>query len=132
MLRKFVCAAVIVVAGLGVAAADEFQALITKVDGNKVTFKKVTKKASKGNPAEYDAEKTLPTATNVKVNQGKFNADTKKLEAGDPIEGGLKNEMFTATKLGEKGKTATIHTDADNKNITEIIIGGKKGKKGGA
>jgi hypothetical protein len=129
MLRKFVCAGVILVIGLGVAMADEFQAMITKVDGNNITFKKVLKKAAKGQPAEYDAEKTLPAATNVKVSKGKFNADTKKLEAGDAIESGLKNEMFSKIKLEEKGVGATITTDADNKTITEIITGGKGKKK---
>ena len=40
MLRKFVCAAAIVVSGFGVVLADEFQATISKVDSGKITFKK--------------------------------------------------------------------------------------------
>jgi hypothetical protein len=129
MLRKFVCAAVIMVIGLGVAVADEFQALITGVDGNKITYKKVLKKATKTEKAEYDDAKTLPAATNVKVSKGSFNKETKKVEAGDAIENGLKNEMFSKTKLEEKGVNATITTDDDNKNITAIKIGGGKKKK---
>jgi hypothetical protein len=118
MLRKFVGAAVIVVIGLGVAMADEFGAVITKVDGDKVTFKK----AKKG---EVGEEMTLPVTANAKITKGTFNTETKKLEAGDAIESGLKNEQFT--KIGEKGLRATITTDADNKNITAITVG--KGKK---
>ena len=119
MLRKFVCAAVIVVIGFGVALADEFGAIISKVDGNKITFKKFMK-------GEQGEETTLPVTADAKVTKGKFNADTKKLEAGDPIESGLKNEQFT--KIGEKGLRVTITTDADNKHITAISVGGGKKK----
>jgi hypothetical protein len=121
MLRKFVCAAVITVVGLSFAMADEFQAIISKVDGNKVTFKK----AKKG---EVGDDMTLPVTADAKITKGKFNADTKKLEAGDAVADGLKNEMFTKTT--DKGVRATITTDADNKNITAITVGGGgKGKK---
>src|SRR5438270_13505694 len=117
MLRKLVCAAVIVVIGFGVAMADEFTAIITKVEGNKVTFQKAkfdpdTKKLEKG------AEMTLPVKADAKITKGKFNAETKKLEADEPIENGLKNDVFT--KIGEKGRFASITTDASNKNITAI------------
>ena len=126
MLRKLVCAAVILVIGFGVAMADEFTAIITKVDGNKVTFQKAkfdpdTKKL------ERSAETTLPVTADAKITKGKFNQDTKKLEAGDPIESGLKSEVFT--KIGEKGQFATITTDANNKNITAISTGGFGKKK---
>jgi hypothetical protein len=120
MLRKFVCAAVIVVIGLGVVMADEFNAVITKVDGNKVTFRKGKK----------DSEETTLTVTaDAKIVKGsKYNKDTKKYDVTDPLESGLKNEMFSKTKLEEKGVFATITTDADNKHITAITVG-KKGKK---
>jgi hypothetical protein len=126
MLRKLVCAAVIVVIGFGVAMADEFTAIILKVDGNKVTFTKAkfnpdTKKLEKGD------EMTLPVTADAKITKGKFNPETKKLDAGEPIENGLKNDMFT--KIGEKGQFASITTDADNKHITAIRTGGFKKKK---
>ena|ERR1022692_3761627 len=123
MLRKFVCAAVIVVIGLSVAMADEFGAIITKVDGNKITFKK----AKKG---EVGDEMTLPVTADAKIMKGKFNADTKKLEPDVAIDNGLKNEMFST--IGDKGVAATITTDADNKKITAITTGKKGGKKKGA
>jgi hypothetical protein len=120
MLRKFVCAAVVVVVGLGVAMADEFGAVITKVDGNKVTFQKV-KKGEKSDPM------TLPVKAGAKITKGMFNKDTKKFEAGDAIDTGLKNEMFTKIDA-EKGLAVRITTDEDNKNITAITVGGKKKK----
>jgi hypothetical protein len=112
MLRKVLCAAVVLGLCVGITLADEIRAVITKVDGDKVTFTEFKDK-------EKGAEKTLP-ATGAKVVQGKFNPDTKKLEAGDPIEQGLKNAMFT--KIGEKGLFSTLVTDADNKKITEIRV----------
>ena len=127
MLRKMVCAGVILVCGLGVALADEFRATITKVDGNNVTFTKRAKKGEKGESM------TLPVAKSVKVLNGKYNQDTKKVEAGEPLAGGLTNEKLTS--IGEKGQAAVITTSDDGKTITEILItkgGGRKGKKGGA
>jgi len=108
---------------VGMSFADEIRGVITKVEGGKVTFSKVTfdketKKIDKG------PEQTLPVADGVKVSKGTFNKDTKKVEAGDALEGGLKNEVFT--KVGEKGIPATIVTDADNKKITGIIISARK------
>src|SRR6266481_6714082 len=122
MLRRVVGAVVVLVLCVGITVAEEIRALITKVDGNNVTFTEMKGKGEKGE------SKTLPVADNVKVVKGKFNKETKKLEAGDPIDDGLKNDMFSKDKLGEKGKGAVIVTDDDGKKITEIRIGGG-GKK---
>ena len=129
MLRKMVCAGVILVCGLSVALADEFRAVITKVEGNNVTFYKRVKGQQKGEKGEA---MTLPAAKSVKVANGKFNQDTKKVEAGEPLAGGLTNERLSS--IGEKGQQATIITSDDGKTITEILItkgGGRRGKKGG-
>jgi|SRR5438270_13313925 len=121
MVRKLVCAMILLVFCVGVTLADEIRAIIIKVDGNKVTFAESKGKGERGE------EKTLPVASEVKVVKGKFNRDTKKLEAGDAIDQGLKNEMFS--RIGEKGMRATIVTDDDNKKITEIRVGGGGKKK---
>lgn len=121
MLRKVISAMVMLVLCMGITMADEIRAIITKVDGDKITFAENKGKGEKG------AEKTLPVADGVKVLKGKFNQDTKKLEAGDALEGGLKNELFS--KIGEKGVQATVVTDGDNKKITEIRVGGGRKKK---
>ncbi len=117
MLRKLLLAGFTLTVFVGIAMSDEMRVAIMKVDGTNITY----------NASKKDAkveDKTMPVADDVKVFKGKFNADTKKLEAGDAIEGGLKNEMFT--KIGEKGLRATIITDADNKKIVEIRVGGGK------
>ncbi len=115
MLRKVFCAAAVLVLCVGLGLADEIRAVITKVDGNNVTFAEVKGK-------ERGPEKTMPVADNLKVVKGKLNEETKKIEAGEALDAGLKNEMFT--KIGEKGVRATIITDADNKKILEIRVGG--------
>jgi len=119
MLRKFVCAAVIVVIGLGVAMADDFGANISKIDGGKVTFKK-------GKKGEAGEEMTLPVSANVKVTKGgTFDKDTKKIVDAVAVAEGLKSDLLS--KIGEKGVRARITTDADNKTITAIhIMAGKK------
>ena len=117
-MRRIVSAVVVLGLFVGIAMADEIRAIIIKVDGDKVTFAENKGKGERGD------EKTLPVSDKVKVVKGKFNQETKKLEAGDKIENGLKNEMFS--KIGEKGMRAVIITDKDNKNITEIRVGGGK------
>jgi hypothetical protein len=123
MLRKVVCAAVILVLSVGVVFADEINAVITKVEGNKITFAPIE---GKGKDAKKGEEKTMPVARDVKIVKGKFNKETKTIEAGDEIAGGLKSKMFA--EISEKGIRAQIITDDDNKRIKEIRIrgGGKK------
>jgi hypothetical protein len=118
MLRKLLSGAVILTVCVGFTLADEISALIYKVDGGKVTFKE-----NKGRGMDPGPEKTLPVSKDVKVLTGKFDMDTKKLVGGDPIENGLKNEMFTKIDA-EKGLRGTVVTDKDNKEITEIRVGG--------
>ena len=120
MVRKLLGVALLFTAGVGFCLADEIRAVITKVDGGNITFAESKGKGERG------PEKTLPTADALKVVKGKFNQETKKLEAGEALDAGLKNEVFT--KIGEKGVRATIITDADNKKITEIRVGGGRKK----
>jgi hypothetical protein len=118
LMRRVVIASTILLIGVGAVTADTFRAVITKVDGNNVTFAKTMKKGEKGE------EMTL-SAQGAKVFKGKFDKETKKVSAGDPLEGGLSNEVFFKSK---KGVFVTITTEGDK--ITEIIVaGGKKGKK---
>src|SRR5687767_2506008 len=116
MLRKMVCAGFVVAVTFSLAAAEEFNASIRKVDGNKITFVKGQKKDVKGEEA------TMEAAADVKVLTAKFNKEEKKVEAGEALPGGLKNERFK--NIGEKGIGARIITDADNKKIVEIRVFG--------
>jgi hypothetical protein len=116
MLRKLLCATILLLSCIGVTFADEIRAIILKVEGNEVTFAQSKGKGERGEP------KKLPVADNVKVVHGKFNRETKKMEAGEAIESGLKNEIFSSEKIGEKGMRATVVTDDENKKITEIRV----------
>ena len=131
MFRKQVFALVVMVAAIGFVAAEEFQATITKVDGDKITYQKY-KKGMKGKKGEKDGDPvTVTVAKDAKIVKGKFNPDAKKLEAGDAIEGGLKSDTF-AKASEEKGVTVRITTDDDSKKVTQIMLfqfGGGKGKK---
>lgn len=123
MIRKLICAMVVMFVGIGFVMADELRGVITKVDGNKITFQK-TKKVDK--KAENDGEPiTVEVAKDAKINTGK-GAKGGKVDVGDAIEGGLKNEMFT--KLPGKGLPAQITTTDGNKSVTAIVVlqGGKK------
>jgi hypothetical protein len=124
MLRKMVCLAVVLTLSAGIVFADDFTALVTKVEGNKVTFYPFE---FKGKDSKKGDEKTMKVAKGVKVVNGKFNKETKMLEAGDEIEGGLKHKMFR--DIPEKGYFARISTDDDNKSIKEIRVFSFKKKK---
>ena len=110
-MRKLVAVALLLVFGTTVAFADEFFARITKIDGNKITFKQKEKE-----------EATLTAADNVKVQIGKFNFKEKKFEDLKDIDGGLKSEKLTSGKA-----FARITTEGDK--ITQIAIGSFGGKK---
>jgi hypothetical protein len=123
MLRKCVFAFVVVTFSVGVLCADTFPALITKVDGNKVTFKKGMKGEDK--KTTYDEKTTTMTAAkNVEV-QAKKKGETMT------IEGGLKGVLFSAEAISKSKKggiPVIITTEGDS--ITKVMIaGGKGGKK---
>jgi len=115
-MRKFVCAATVVVLALGVALADDFAGAITKVDGKKVTVKK----GKDGEAKEY----TVASDVKVVYVKGKVKKGEKP-EAGDVVSEGLKNEAFS--KAGDKAVGAYFTTN-DKGEITHIYL--KKGKKG--
>jgi hypothetical protein len=119
MLRKVIAASFVLVLSVGVVFADELRGVITKVDGNKITFYESKGKGQKGE------EQTFTAAKKVKVVQGKFNKETKSVEAGDELEGGLTNKRFT--NISEKGVRALIVTEG--KKITEIRVFGRGKKK---
>jgi hypothetical protein len=114
------------VVGVGFVMAEEWNGIITKVDGDKITFQK-TKKVNKKNENDGDPV-TISVTKDAKIAKGMFDKETKKIVAGDAIEGGLKADVFT--KASDKGVAARVTTDADNKNVTQILVtGGKKKAK---
>lgn len=125
MVRKLVCALFVMTVGIGFVIADEFNATITKVDGDKITYQKFKKAAKKGEAPEKDGDAVTISAKGAKVLQGKFDKDAKKFVAGDAVEGGLTSETFK----NEKGVAARITTDGDNKTVTQILVTGGKKKK---
>jgi hypothetical protein len=118
MLRRVLSAAIVMVICVGIAMADEIRAVITKVDGNKITFAPVKGK-------QRGEEKTMTAADNVKVIRGKIDPDTKKFEATGDLKNGLQNKMFT--NISEKGVRATVVTEGDK--ITEIRVVQRKKKQ---
>jgi hypothetical protein len=95
--------------GIGIVAAEEFTASITKVDvaGNKITIQKF-KKGEKGKfgAQEKDGDPmTLTVAKDAKITKAKFSFDKDNMKATwtneGAIEGGLKNDIF---KIEEKKK----------------------------
>jgi len=123
MLRTLSCAcAALLVCGLMVLAAEK-QFLVTAVDADKNT---ITGHEMKGK--EKGDKVTLKLSKDAKIVKGVFDMDTKTVKDGDPIEGGIKNEMFTADKLGEKGKRVRVTTEGegDKETVTKIQVFGKK------
>jgi hypothetical protein len=128
MLRKVVCAALVLAVSIGFAAAEEMMGAITKVEDGKITVRKFGKK-KKGE------EVVLTLASKVKVKEatGKFNKEEKKFEVtvGDDLKDGLKNDRFA--KIGKFGVFAQIITNDDGKvtniNVLPPFKGKGKGKK---
>jgi hypothetical protein len=124
MNRSFVAALVLALTAVGFAAADEFQAIITKVQDGRVTFNRVKGRDEEGK-TQYDAAKTLPTTKDVKVVKARYDTEARKMVNGDPLAGGLKHDAFKDLGTDKKkgvGVLATLFTDANNKNITLIRV----------
>jgi hypothetical protein len=134
MTRKLFCSMIVMTIAIGFVAADEFVAVIVKVDGDKVTYQKFKKgdKGKKGKGEKDGDPVTLPVAKDAKITKGKGSFKDMKfsVEPGDPIEGGLKADIFkNATE--EKGVFAGITRSEDKKTITAIAtvqFGKKKDK----
>ena len=127
MIRKLFCSMFVMVLAIGFVAADELTGVITKVDGDKVTFQKMTK-AKKGVKSEKDGDPVVVTTNkDTKIVAGKFDKDTKKTVDGDEVKDGLKNEIFTTKFDAEKGVRAVITTKGETLVAEKIlVVGGKK------
>jgi hypothetical protein len=128
MLRRVIYAGFLAGVSCGVAAADDFIAMITRVDGSKVSFRRVVVKLGEkwGN---YGDEETLVAAEDVKVHKGRRDRQTKKIEAGDDIPDGLKDDPLKGL-APPRTLGARLITDDSDKKISKIIVilpvGGKK------
>ncbi len=128
MLRKFLCASLVLVLCVAITKAEEIRAIIFKVDPEKKTITYKLAPMKKGDEVGKD-EVTVKFDDKVSVAKGMFNKDTKKVEKGDAIEGGLKSDMFTKIddKKGGRATLTTSGTGADTM-VTEILVGGRGGK----
>lgn len=115
MLRKSACALVVMAVAAGAAAADEFFAEITRVDGNRLTYQKYEKGQKVGDAVTAEI---APSTTVAEYQRG---TGAKKVVAGKAIEGGLKNAMFP-TAPGDKALTAVITTTEDPKAVKQILV----------
>jgi len=129
-MRKFVCAAVVTVLAVSFAMAEDFRAIVTKVDGDNVSFKKAP--AEKG--GKFGEETTLPLAAGAKLVKGKASKGDDgsfKIEAGEALDKDAVKAMMAKASEGKfKGVFAHVVTDADGKKITEVrfVQFGKKKK----
>jgi len=130
MLRKCVFTFVVAAFSVGILSGAEMIGMITKVEGNKITFKEGKKGEDK--KFEFGAEKTYTVAKDAKIMKGGLTMFKGKggKGGGEPtaLEGGLTNDMFKSIDP-EKGRIAQITTN-DSGVVTEIrVAAGFKGKK---
>lgn len=117
MFRKLLCSIVVMGVAVAFVAADDYNAIVKKVEDGKITFYKAkTKTSDKGE------EMTLPAAKDVVVKKG--TAKKGKVEEGDAIEGGLKNALFSSIDA-KKGLPVRIYTSDDNKSVTKVLVTSK-------
>jgi hypothetical protein len=125
-MRKFLCAAFVIVVGVSFVLAEEFNATITEIKDGKIS---ITKKGPKKGDEAVKA--SFKVADNVVVKKAKVSKDGKKTiyEDGDAIADGLKNEIFGADKLKD-GVTARLYTEGegDAAKVVKILTTEKKVK----
>jgi hypothetical protein len=115
MWRHVLCAT-FVLAVSGLTRADEFEAYITNVDGDKVTFEKENGKL--GVRGKRDEPRTLPVAKDVTIAEEQYRGN--KYVAGAKVAQGLMHEFFTA--IGSTGQPVRITTSDDEKTIMQILV----------
>jgi hypothetical protein len=96
-VRPFALATTLIFAPVGLLTAEEFYALVSKVDKNTVTVKRLVRKGQRSEPI------TLPLMEGARFSKGKFNKGTKTLEPS--------NEPFdqqAARNLVEKQATLAL------------------------
>jgi hypothetical protein len=123
-MKKFAVAVVCAVVMVSFVVADEFTAVITKVDatGNKITYKKVM---GKGQDKKVDEKATTTEVSKkVMVVKGKFDMDAMKLVDGDPVDGGLKAEALSAASDDKQvfGQLVIAEDGDDKGKVTKIRI----------
>lgn len=125
-MRFTTLAIAFVVLAQGVAAADEFDASVFLLEGNKISFVK-NDRTSKTKGIPNTRPITLTVAHNVQVLQGNYNGATKKFE-GAIVESGLNYHIFKGLKLLSKNpiKGARYHLTQlvtnDENEVTEIRL----------
>jgi len=115
-MSKFVAAFTLLVFGTGVATAQEFKAVIKKVEGNKVTINRSDKDNKFKDEVLVVSEKVKVTRTHLTLEDdgnGNFTIGMVDVEVKD----GLKNNAFS--------KEVKVRITTDKKNvITDIRLGG--------
>lgn len=111
MLRKILCAVVIVGFSIGLAVADEIKGKITKIDGQKITLQYKEKGSKEAKTKDLEAVK------DCKVCKKDKEGNEKELDGG-----------LSALKIGEKGQFATLTVDGGK--VTKIVVGAGKKKQG--
>ncbi|MBI3407457.1 MAG: hypothetical protein HY040_03765 [Planctomycetes bacterium] len=115
MLRKLVCAVVVLGLSAGLSMAEEMKGKITKIGDSKVTFQVYDKETKK-----FEDAKTYEIAKDVKVS--KMDNEDQKIV----VEGGLKASEFSKIDA-EKGLRATINVT--NGRVMEITLSSSKKRK---
>jgi len=123
MMRRFLLAVAVVGCTFTFAFSDTFQARITKVEGDKVTYQKGTLDPDT-KKVKYGDAVTATVAKDAKVTK-----TVKK--ATEPVDKGFGNDLFTKIDAakGVKGLVTIADDGADKGKITEFVIGGKKAPK---
>jgi len=125
-MRTIIASCSILVLSLGVLMAEEFGAVITKIETKDGKTTITGKKGKKDEAKEF----TLTVAKDVKVNKGKFDKVDKKVVAGDPLEDGLKNEYFKDVSgkdpTGSVGVTLITAEKDKEVFVIQILTKGKK------
>jgi hypothetical protein len=130
MLKRFVCAAILTVAVVGLAMAEDFRGQLYYKDGD-AYFKKNLGKKKFGDPVKVTFEK------DAKVIFGKvtFDKATKSvtIDEGDAVPDGLGNDAIK--KATEDAPANVVLTTKDDKGadnpkmpVTRLVL--VKGKKG--
>jgi hypothetical protein len=117
MFRHFAFAIVGIFITVSFADSETFMVMITKVEDNKVTYKKATHNPGLGKPGYfYDEPVTVEATKDAEITQGHYlpvkgTSEGRMTDKKVPIKDGLRNATFN--RSSEQGIARALITIAD-------------------
>jgi hypothetical protein len=130
MFARLTFVTIAIMAGPLTVAADEFGAMLRKVDGNKLTISRWFR-GKEGQKGKFGPEETVRASAKIKVAFFRYDPEKGKYEEREPVKDGLKNDIFkTLPKIGRAAQVKMENNEVTRILVERATFGGGRGAQG--